>query len=222
MIDNTFISSLRKLNHNINQMDGEINYLISCISSIKESNKYMRGYYLVEELPDKLVEKYHPLVAIIPIIILILIILFFNKSWLHMLWFPFLGALIFMVFFVMYDVYCRFDSSVKFYKKSLMEVSQLEEKIKILRTGVQHKNNEYGSYVEKNVIPMVHQNGLITFSEVNHNLLQGLVNSDFLESVLQKEVNNGNLQKIKMNHNEVMYKSLINEPNIKKNYINYD
>jgi hypothetical protein len=222
MINNQFISNLRKLNHNINQTNGEIDYLTSCISSIKESNKYVKGYQLVEEVPDKLIEKYHPLVAIIPVIIMIFIIIFFDKNWLHILWSPLVSALISMVFFVIYDVYCRFNSSVKFYKKSLVEILQLEEKMKKLIAEVQQKDNEFGIFVEQNVIPMVHQSGLISLSEINHNLLQYLVNSDFLESILQKEAGKGNLQKIKMNHNEVMYKSLINEPKIKKNYINYD
>ena len=69
---------------------------------------------------------------------------------------------------------------------------------------------------------MVHQRGLISFKEVSQNILQNLVNEEFLKGLLQKEIGKGNLQKIKMTDGEDMYKSLINEPKIRKEYISFD
>lgn len=229
MINNNLIQNLRELNHNINKLDNEINYLTASVHSIKKSDKYIKGHRILKESPEEFINNHLSLVGtilgVISISILILmicIIIVDNRSWWNLLWILPLSWLVSIIKEVIYNVFCRFNSSVRFYKKSLIDICQLEEEIKNSKIEVQQKNNEFGFFVEKNVIPMVHQVGLISLSEINHNFLQNLVNFEFLDSILKKEADKGKLQKIKMNNNEVMYKSLINEPKIKKYYIDYD
>lgn len=233
MINNQFILNLRKLNQNINQMHGEINYLTTRVNSIKSMNLYVKGSQVLKKTPEEFIKNHFPffetffgIITVSFIIVIIFIIIFYNMSWWNILWvFPLFWLMDFIAYIIdniIYKGYCIFSSSVKFYKKSSVDIHHLEEEVKKLTAKAQQESNKFRTLIEQNVIPMVHESGLISLNEICHNLLHDLVNLDFLESILQKEAGKGNLQKIKMIHNEVMYKSLINEPKIKKNYINYD
>ncbi|MCF0263425.1 hypothetical protein KW868_02925 [Acinetobacter guillouiae] len=233
MINNKLISNLRKLNQNINQMHGEINYLTSRINLIKSMDLYVKGSQVFKKNPEEFIKNHFPffetlfgVITIFFIVIIVCIVFFNNMSWWNLLWvFPLFWLMNFFAYIIdniIYKGYCIFSSSVKFYKKSSVDIHHLEEEVKKLTAKAQQESNKFRNFIEQNVIPMVHESGFISLNEICHNLLHNLVNLDFLESILQKEADKGNLQKIKMSHNEVMYKSLINEPKIRKNYINYD
>jgi len=220
-----FIHNLKKINLSSARLNESICNSNSSISNIKNSNNYIKGYKILNKESSFRAFLMGVLMLVATFISLYLALE--ERTWGK-------GILSFIVCWVISA--CVIDygispiiswiesmrPSVKFYKNLLVEIEHLEEKIRNSTASIQQKDYEFGVCVEQNVIPMVHQRGLISFKEVSQNILQNLVNEEFLKGLLQKEIGKGNLQKIKMTDGEDMYKSLINEPKIRKEYISFD
>ncbi len=220
-----FIYSLEKIHSDIANLNQWISSCKNSIDNIRNSDNYIKGLKILNK--ESNFRAFLMGILILVVIFISLYVAIEERTWGK-------GILTFIVFFVFLGFIIDYGISpiitwieskrlaVKKYKNLLIEIEQLDKRIRSLTTKVQQKEHEFGVCVEQNIIPMVHQNGLISFKEISQNLLGNLVNEDFLKGVLQEEVGKGNLQKIQMNKGDTMYKSLINEPYIKKQYISYD
>lgn len=213
-----FLNKLEEDNKNIYEMKKTINHLYGVMDSIRESKEYVKGRNILYTIQNniRIFKNYSYY------IIILFLIFYFFVEWL-------LFAFCFCVIVVgLYFLICNLIilniSSVRFYKKSLVDLNIISNKLEILEKELNQKEYENHIFLVDHLTIAVHNAGLITLNDLYFDFTDTLVEAHVIANILQNEITKGVLQKMKISNGEIdiLYKSLINKKDIKKVYMNFD